>query len=227
MLVGKHARVAISRRHVEEPGGDFAIVAPGGDGHVFCCLGDVAGHGARTSRYAHELEELVRGLAGWLPPGALLAEANARVEAGWPPNVFASAVCLSLDAGRGWGSVAVAGVLPPLVRRTTTRALSTSSGSPLGIFSHQVYAETPFELGDGDAMVLVTDGITDPLATHLDALGLDALIGLVDLAPRDLMGLCAGIQRVADARGSLDDATVIAIGRSSWEVGHPLCSIAP
>jgi sigma-B regulation protein RsbU (phosphoserine phosphatase) len=227
MLIGEHARIAISRRHAEEPGGDFTIVALGGDGRVFCCLGDVAGHGARTSRYARELEELIRGLAAWLSPGALLAEANAHVEAGWPPNVFASAVCLSLDAERGWGSVAVAGVLPPLVRRTTTRALSTKSGSPLGVFSDQVYDETPFELADGDAMVLVTDGITDPLATDVDALGLDALIGLIDLAPTDLVGLSAGIHRAAEARGSSDDATVIAIGRSSWKVGHPMCSIAP
>jgi len=123
--------------------------------------------------------------------------------------------------------VAVAGVLPPLVRTRTTRPLSVTSGSPLGIFSGQVYAETPFELGDGDAMVLVTDGITDPLATHSDTLGLDTLIGLVDLAPTDLMGLCTGVQRAVEARGSFDDATVIAIGRSSWAVGHPLCSIAP
>jgi len=225
--IGQHGRVAIARRHADEPGGDFAIVTPSWDGNVLCALGDVAGHGRRAARLARELEELVHELARWLPPGALLGEINARMEAAWAPNIFASAVCLTLDAGRGCGAVAVAGQLPPIVRTSTTSPLSVASGPPLGLMRGQAYADTLFELADGDLMVLVTDGITDPLATDADALGLDALIQLVDGAPRDLTEACSGILKEAEARGSHDDATVIAIARSTWGLGHPLCSIAP
>ena len=106
--VGEHGRVAMSRRHADEPGGDIAILAPSFDGHLFCFLGDISGHGRRAARLARELELRVRDLARELPPGALLGELNARTEASWPPNIFASAVCLSLDTQRGCGHIAIA-----------------------------------------------------------------------------------------------------------------------
>jgi sigma-B regulation protein RsbU (phosphoserine phosphatase) len=226
-LIGRHGRIAIGRRHADEPGGDLAIVVPGWKDDVFCFLGDVMGHGTRAGRFAQELEALVRTLAERLSPGDLLGELNARMEAGGLPNVFASAVCLSLDAARGWGTVAVAGQFPPVVRTTTTRLLSVASGPPVGVFPNQVYSEAQFELSDGDVMVLVTDGVTDPFATERDPLGLEALIELVDRAPPDLTALCADLLKATEARDSQDDATIIALGRSTWGIGHPLCSIAP
>jgi serine phosphatase RsbU (regulator of sigma subunit) len=169
----------------------------------------------------------VRDFAKRLHPGALLGELNARIEAGWAPNIFVSAVCLSLDAEHGCGAIAVAGQLPPVVRTTTTQPLPIVAGPPLGVIPDQVYLDTPFELADGDVMVLVTGGITDQLGTDLDALGAEALIELVDRAPRNLTELCAGILNATEMRGSHDDATVIAIARSTWALGHPLCSIGP
>jgi serine phosphatase RsbU (regulator of sigma subunit) len=225
-VIGRHGRVAIGRRHADEPGGDVAIVIPGWDDDIFCFLADVTGHGIRASRFARELEELVRVLATRLSPGALLGEINARMEMGWLPNLFASAVCVLLDAARGLGTVAVAGQLPPVVRTTTTHAMPVAPGPPLGVFSSQVYSEMQFELSDGDVIVLVTDGIADSFATERDALGLETLLELVDRAPRDLTGLCADLLNSAEVRGLHDDATIVAIGRSSWEIGHPLCSIA-
>jgi sigma-B regulation protein RsbU (phosphoserine phosphatase) len=227
-LVGNHGRVSIGRRHADEPGGDFAIVLPSSNGQLFCFLGDVTGHGRRAARLAREMEGLVRDLAPRLAPGALIGEINSRIEATWAPNIFASAVCLSLDPAHGCGVVAVAGQLPPVLRSgTTTRALPVSSGPPVGVISGHAYADTPFELADGDAMVLVTDGVTDPLATDLDALGLGALLEVVNDGPRDLAELCTGLLRATEAHGSHDDATVIALARSTWALGHPLCSIAP
>jgi serine phosphatase RsbU (regulator of sigma subunit) len=227
-LVGNHGRVSIGRRHVDEPGGDFAIVLPAYEGRVFCFLGDVTGNGRRASRLARELEELVRELAPGLSPGALIGEINSRIEATWAPNTFVSAVCLSLDTAQGCGVVAVAGQLPPVVRSATkTCALSVSTGPPLGVISGHAYSDTPFELADGDVMVLVTDGITDPLATDVDTLGLAALLEVVHEGPPDLAELCTLLLRTTEARGSHDDATVIALARSTWGLGHPLCSIAP
>ena len=37
----------------------------------------------------------------------------------------------------------------------------------------------------------------------------------------------AGLLNATEMRGSHDDATVIAIARSIWALGHPLCSIGP
>jgi serine phosphatase RsbU (regulator of sigma subunit) len=225
-IVGRHARVAIARRHADEPGGDLAIVIPGSHDDVFCFLADVTGHGVRASRFARELDELVRVLATRVAPGALLGEINALMERGWLPNLFASAVCVSLDAARGFGTVAVAGQLPPVMRTATTHAMSIPPSPPLGMFSSQVYSEVRFELLDGDVMVLVTDGITDSLATERDALGLHRLLELVDRGPRDFTEMCAGLLTLEEGRESHDDATIIAIGRSTWAIGHPLCSIA-
>ena len=225
-VLGKHARVAIGRRHAGEPGGDVAIVVSARDDGVFCFLADVTGNGARASRFARELEELVRALAPDIAPGALLVEVNARLAVAWIPGVFASAACLWLDAARGWGTIAIAGHIPPVVRATRTRPLAICAGPMLGVFDGQTYSEAAFELDDGEVLVLVTDGVSDPLATSFDALGLGALLAVVDRAPPDLTGLCAELLEHASRGAAQDDATVIAIARSTWHVGHPLCSLS-
>jgi hypothetical protein len=66
-------------------------------------------------------------------------------------------------------------------------------------------------LAAGDVLVAVTDGVTDPLATRSDLLGLSALSRLVDRAPPEPVRVCASLPRAVRRTGPADDATVVAV----------------
>ena len=176
-----------------------------------CFLGDVAGHDERAASLAQELETLVSSRADWMTPGFLLSRLNSDLEAVWPSDVFVSAVCFSFDSRTGRGSIALAGQLPPLVRTArTTCAIDVVAGAPLGVLADERYHEREFGLRGGDLLVAVTDGITDPLASRMDHLGMAALAQLVERTPPEPEEICASLLEEAGRSGLHDDATVLA-----------------
>jgi serine phosphatase RsbU (regulator of sigma subunit) len=205
-------RIAIGRANDGGPSGDCARVFFRRHGMALCFLGDVAGHDAEAARLARELEALVSAAADWMAPGALLSWLNAELEATWPPDLFVSAICLSFDAETGRGTAALAGQLPPIVRGPwMTSTLDVTPGPPLGILADERYPEGEFGLRPGELLVAVTDGITDPLASDADLLGMTALAQLVERAPADPHEVCASLLRAAGRAGVRDDATVLAM----------------
>jgi serine phosphatase RsbU (regulator of sigma subunit) len=151
-------------------------------------------------------------MADRMPPGALLSQLNAELEAAWPSDVFVSAVCFSFDSCTGRGTVALAGQLPPVVKsRWTASALDVTPGPPLGLVADERYPERKFGLDVGELLVTATDGITDSLASDVDLLGMTALARLVERAPADPHEVCASLLQAVGRSGLRDDATVLAI----------------
>lgn len=213
------SRFAIGRANAGEPSGDCARVFFRRDDAALCFLGDVTGHDARATGLARELEGQVSAMADWMTPGALLSRLNSELEAAWPSDLFVSAVCLSFDSRTGRGTIALAGQLPPVVKsRWTTSALDVTAGPPLGVLAGECYPEEQFGLGLGELLVAVTDGITDPLASDGDLLGVTALARLVERAPADPDEVCASLLRAAERSGVRDDATVLAIAPARRQV---------
>lgn len=211
--------IAIARARAGKMSGDCARVVSHPAGPTLFFLGDVAGHDARAARLAVELDARVSDLAASSGPAALLTQLNVALEASWPSDVFVSAVCFALDHLTGQGSIAVAGQLPPIVKgHSASQPLAAPSGPPLGVVADHGYDESAFALIPGDLLVAVTDGVTDPLGTGTDRLGLSALVRLVDRAFADPALLCASI--LAACRSGIDDATVLAIA-------SPVCAILP
>lgn len=204
--------VAVARANAARGSGDCARVASQRDGQALFFLGDVAGHDARATRLARELDIRVADLAGASGPGQLLTNLNTALEAAWPADVFVSAICFSLDPLTGQGSIAVAGQLPPIVKGPSSCwPVPVQSGPPLGVVAEHGYEESAFVLLAGDLLVAVTDGITDPLGTGPDLLGLSALARLVDRGSPHPADLCASLLAAARGAGLCDDATVLAI----------------
>ena len=204
--------VAVARANAATGSGDCARVASQRDGQALFFLGDVAGHDARAARLARELDVRVADLAASSGPGQLLTNLNAALETAWPPDVFVCAVCFSLDPLTGRGSIAVAGQLPPIVKGPSSSwPVSVQSGPPLGVVPEHGYDESAFVLVAGDLLVAVTDGITDPLGSGPDLLGLSALARLVDRGSPNPADLCASLLAAARGPGLCDDATVLAI----------------
>ena len=193
------------------------------DGGALCFLGDVSGHDSRAAARAEELQARVRDLAAWMSPGALLSSLNTTLAATWPPDMFVSAVCLTLDAQRPRTTIAIAGQLPPIVRTpSSVRWIRMKAGPALGLQAEQRYAESTFVLGADDVLVAVTDGVTDPLATRRDFLGLAAMARIVHHSWPDSETLCTSLLVAAKRARAADDATILTVrGPGSGLVARP------
>lgn len=204
--------IAIQQVEVAPGSGDCVHAVTRADGKALFLLADVAGHDPKAARFARVLDVVVCELAGAMDPGALLTTLNRAIEAYWPSNLFVTAVCFSLDPDNGRGTIAAAGHLPPVVKgSSSTRPVKVNGGPPLGVFADYIYEQLPFEITAGELLVATTDGVTDPLGTRNDVLGLSHLSRIVAEAPFDPADACTALLRPIREAKLCDDATVLAI----------------
>jgi serine phosphatase RsbU (regulator of sigma subunit) len=191
-------------------GGDFFEVIQQRDGRVTAVMADVCGNGPTAAAPVSSLRWILRQtIARGEAPGAVLAALNDWLVAQRIDDRFVTAVCVRIDAVTGRSEIASAGHLGPFVKRANGGAeeLPHAVGLALGILSAQVYQETSVELAPQDAVVLVTDGITDRLATARDQLGQSALVERLTRAGHGSESICSALLG-SDSRAT-EDATVL------------------
>lgn len=193
-------------------GGDFFEIVQHREGHVFVLVADVCGNGPRAAVPVSRLRWLLRQhLARGEEPRAVLSVLNDAIVATDDPDLFVTAVCAQIDPLSGAVTVASAGHLGPFIKRAGGDAeeMVTAAGPALGIMSDQIYAETRIELEPEDAIVLVTDGITDPLGTASSPLGQVGFLAELARAHPSAESICAALLR---ATGHIEhDATVVVL----------------
>jgi serine phosphatase RsbU (regulator of sigma subunit) len=152
-------------------GGDFYTIAVRAPGQIGVVVGDTCGHGAegeaQLSRIFPRLHELA--LSG-VSPGALLTELNRTVVSELPMDRFVTGAAFELDVRAGTFTVANAAHVPAIVRRAGSRYVSVvgrPSGAPLGIAKNATYVAERHELGRGDVIVLMTDGVLEAVESDL------------------------------------------------------------
>src|SRR5579871_472101 len=192
-------------------GGDFFEVIQQRDGRVAVVVADVCGNGPSAAAPVSGLRWILRQeIARGASPGTVLSALN-----DWmfkqADDRFVTAVCVRVDAVSGLSEIASAGHLGPFVKRADGSAedLPRAAGLALGILAAQLYPETTVELEPEDAMVLVTDGITDRLATQADQLGQRALLEQLARARLGSDSICRALLG-PDARAT-EDATVLVV----------------
>jgi serine phosphatase RsbU (regulator of sigma subunit) len=193
-------------------GGDFFEIIQHREGHVAALLADVCGNGPSAAVPVSRLRWLVRQhLACGESPGRVLALLNDSIVAGNEPDLFVTAVCVRLDPQTGALNVASAGHLGPFIKRACGDAqeLMMEEGAALGIMPAQSYPETRLDLDSEDALVLVTDGITDPLGTASSPLGQAGLLAELARAQSSAESICAALLNVAEPIAH--DATVLVL----------------
>jgi serine phosphatase RsbU (regulator of sigma subunit) len=193
-------------------GGDFFEVIQQRDGRVTVVMADVCGNGPSAAAPVSSLRWISRQtIARGEAPGAVLAALNDWMVEQRIDDRFVTAVCVRIDAITGRAEVASAGHLGPFVKRATGGAeeLPLAVGLALGILPSQTYQETPIGLEPEDALVLVTDGITDRLATDGDQLGESALLERLAQARHGSESICGALLG-SDARAT-EDATVLVL----------------
>jgi serine phosphatase RsbU (regulator of sigma subunit) len=209
--LGSDLRVASKQSARFGAGGDFFEVFEHSSGRVSTVVADVCGNGAPAAQVAARVRPFLHhSLAQGESPGVVLAALNEALVHEQLFDRFVTAVAVRVDVRTGAAEIACAGHLGPFVRRASGRVqlVDRATGVPLGLVAGERYDEIGLRLGPEDALVLVTDGVTDPLATDGDLLGEAALARLLESAPRLTIGMCEALLIDGATR---DDATVLVL----------------
>lgn len=191
-------------------GGDFFEIVQQRDGRVAAVMADVSGNGPTAAGPVSGLRWVLRqGLARGEAPGAVLSTLNDWLMQQPVDDRFVTAVCVRVNTVSGDAEIASAGHLGPFVKRARGGAedLPPAVGLALGIFPGQSYRAVHVELHPQDALVLVTDGITDRLATASDPLGKRGLVDRLRRAQLSPESICGEL--LGPAARATEDATVV------------------
>lgn len=146
-------------------GGDFYDILRL-DEHRLCLLvGDVTGKGVGAALFMALSKALAKSILlreGAQPAGAIM-QLNNEIARDNPEDMFVTMMVAVIDTRDGATSLLCAGHENPWLVRAdgTVRQLSPEGGPPLGIVADFPYAAEPLTLATGDALVIVSDGITE------------------------------------------------------------------
>lgn len=208
--IGVHYRPA----SVEIPiGGDwYDVVMPGGD-RVVLVIADVAGHGPGAAGYMLQLRNVIRAIAvEETDPAELLRRANdVAVAVAEPDGPFATCCVATVDRDRARLRWAVAGHIPPVLRRKGRPStwLPSRAGCPLGVESGAAFTTSEESLAVGDRIVLFTDGLVETRTASLDE-GMRRLLEAVDASEAMPAGSAAE-WLAANVSSGDDDVAIIAL----------------
>ena len=199
-----------------EVGGDFYDCFATGGGDWALVIGDVCGKGAEAAALTALARYTLRAAAQHTRrPQAVLHELNdalLRHELGYR---FCTVLYASLTAREGGvtAHLATGGHPLPLVLRAGGQVETAGApGSLLGILDDPEITEHAVELAPGDALVLVTDGVTEATAADRAA-GPGRLVGLLaGYAGADAAAIAEAVERDAlESQGGAarDDVAVL------------------
>jgi hypothetical protein len=193
-------------RPAAEVGGDFFQVMPLTSGRTLVILGDVSGKGLRAAMIVSMIVGMLRTVGvSTEEPAQILTELNRRL-CGHMHEGFATCLAVRLEQD-GWITVANAGHLAPYVNGAE---LPFAGTMPMGMVETAVYEQTRMELQHGEAMMLITDGVTEAQNQKGTLLGFAAV--------ESLMRNGTNARQMADAAqsyGQTDDITVIGVARTA------------
>jgi serine phosphatase RsbU (regulator of sigma subunit) len=196
-----------------EVGGDWYDVFSLPDGRLVLVVGDVMGKGVRAAAGMGRLRSALRALAHANPlPEAVLTGLDRVFTATEDPDQIATLVYLLVNPTARRAAVGGAGHLPLVLRRAgqAPELVDAGSGStPLGW--PEPRAQRTLELGPGDLLLGLTDGLVERRGSDLDA-GLARLLEAVGSADEPLDTLVERVDQMLlpDTPGR-DDATVLAV----------------
>ncbi len=208
-----HLDIAAQQKTASEVGGDYYDFFPQADGRLYVAIGDATGHGVGSGlMVAITKASLLSTDDAALP--ILLSKINAtltKIDLGRQLNMALLLLEFSLAAAGSATVRASGGGLPPIYVLRTGGAVEEIliSGLPLGITPEAAYNLTEFSLNSGDAILLMSDGLSEIFNPRQEYLGLIRLKHALQQQP--LAHLPAA--KILDYVAHIGDA---------WAAGHPL-----
>lgn len=200
-------------------GGDFYDFIELDDGRLGVVIGDVTDKGVPAALVMATCRSMLRAAAKRHDsPSAVLAEVNETLVPEIPPAMFVTCLYAIVDTSTGALVFANAGHNLPYVRTGDSVLELRATGMPLGLMNGMDYDDKTHTLGDGDVMVLTSDGITEAHNPEREMYGFSRLMGRVAQRPSggDMVGaIVADLERWtgADAEQE-DDITLVVVRRT-------------
>jgi serine phosphatase RsbU (regulator of sigma subunit)/anti-sigma regulatory factor (Ser/Thr protein kinase) len=198
----------------QEAGGDFYDLLEVAGGRYAAVVGDVMGRGLDAAASMAQVRSAVRAYAVEDPdPVSVFRRVDAffvwtRIEQ------LATMVYLLIDPSAGTVQLANAGHVPPLlVSVDGARVVSIKAEPPFGVGLPNRHALV-MNLGPGDAVVLITDGLVERRGEDIDEGIGRVLAAAAASAATTADGLLEDILAAATPHGHDDDVTVLVLRRT-------------
>lgn len=216
-------QLAARWRTARQVGGDFYDVFELPDRRLGLFIADVADKGIPAALFMALTRTLVRAAVIEVrSPAEALRRVNALLYPDTRQGMFVSAVYAVLDLDSGDLTFANAGHNPPLWVRSRKRGVEklTRTGVVLGAVEQAPMAERTIHLGNGDSLLLYTDGLTEAFSPDGEMYGDVRLVGAlraahVDSASGLLEAVDAHLNDFLQAEPLADDLTMLALRRTS------------
>ena len=199
-------------------GGDMLDILPLDDQKVLLFVGDAMGHGVQAALVMCAVTTAVHAAVNSDPcPATVLTKVN-EILVRMCVESYVTAVCCVIDPTELHAELSLAGHAGPLWFRAETAQTveQCSGGLPLGVGEHTEYVTTRIALQQGDALVLVTDGIVEALNDERRQYGAGRLKDqLIHCGRSSAKGICAALRRdlAAHCRSAekADDVTLLVV----------------
>ncbi|MDZ7684328.1 MAG: SpoIIE family protein phosphatase [Gammaproteobacteria bacterium] len=169
--------IAGSMQSAYEVGGDFYDSFYVDRDHLCLCIGDVSGKGVPAALFMNMSRTLVRLEAdGCTSTARIVTRVNTRIEEKNDPCMFVTLLLAILDTRTGRLTYTNAGHTPPFIKRADGRVdrIDGRHGPAVGITS-TVFTEENIWLGQGDTILIYTDGVTEARSPDRELYGEDRL----------------------------------------------------
>lgn len=206
-------------------GGDFYDVFWVAPRRLGVFIGDIAGKGVAGALLMARISSEMRMAAlTHVDPVEVLTTMNKALIARQQPEVFFTAIYLTLDVDTGQVVLANAGHPMPYCARAGggLEEITEGAGAPVGILDDPMFESTTLQLANGDSLVLYTDGVVEAAAADGSLYGSDRLeraLGRTWVRAQDAAELILASVREHVGRADLnDDLTMLICQRN---VGRP------
>lgn len=201
--------------------GDFYDFIELGDGKIGILIADVADKGVASAFFMAYCSTVIRLFAEtFASPAQVLAEANQRILANNPKELFVTVFYAVLDTLTGQFIYSNAGHLAPFMFSADKqpKKLSRTQGMALGVLDNIEFSECSFEFEPGDCLFMYSDGITEAFNQQDQQFGdanlIKCLIAVAEQEPEQMIKHL--VNAVKDFEGTApqsDDLTAIALLR--------------
>jgi phosphoserine phosphatase RsbU/P len=202
-----------------EVGGDLYGICAAGPERLVIFLGDVSGKGIPASMFMVRAISLSRLLAREIAePERILARLNDELAADNPSGMFVTFLCGVFEPGSGRLALANAGHCRPVLLPAgqAPRWAVKNLGTALGFEPGLEFERTELTLGEGDAMIFYTDGVSEAFNPQEECYGTDRLLTDAGAfagqsAPAITVGLLQKVRAFAGSAPQSDDIAILVL----------------
>lgn len=203
--------------------GDYFDYLPIDNDHLGIVIADVSGKGVPASLIMAMCRSAVRSQShGRLSPSAVLKAVNRQLYPDMKEDMFISMAYVIVNRHTGEALLARAGHDAPLIYRAATNEVErlNPKGMAVGIDSGEVFdrfcSDFSFSFGQGDLLLLYTDGLTEALDAEGNEFGVERLSAELlesahDGAVETLHRLARSVQAFSEGQPQHDDITLIGL----------------